>query len=123
MPDRGETDVKACYSAMLNGGGHFGPFVDIEGYYTEKPRVMDDLDEHEKTQMALMSVLTFDGVKKAMQKHAPKVVLGMLEKFSDKCCDSQTCDGNNDMNLPDAIAFIKNLTNQEHTERQVDNLI
>lgn len=30
MPERGETDVEACYSAMLNGGGHFGPFVDIE---------------------------------------------------------------------------------------------
>ena len=33
---------------------------------------MDDLDAHEKTQMALMGALTFDGVKKAIQKHAPR---------------------------------------------------
>jgi len=122
MPERGETNVEACYSAMLNGGGHFGPFVDIEGYYTDKPRVMDNLTEHEKTQMALMGAMTFKGVREAMQKQAGNVVLKMLEKFSDKCCESQTCNGDNDMNLPDAIAFIKNLTQRERPEQQ-DNLI
>jgi hypothetical protein len=48
-----------------------------------------------------------------------RIVLGMLEKFSDKCCDTQNCDGNNEMSLP-AIAFIKNITTREH---QKDRLI
>lgn len=44
-----------------------------QGYYTQKPRVMDDLDANEKMQMALMGAMTFDGLKKAMQKHAPRL--------------------------------------------------
>ena len=46
--------------------------IQRQGYYTEKPRVMDDLNEHERMQMALMGVLTFEGVKKATQKEAPR---------------------------------------------------
>eukprot|EP00435_Cladocopium_sp_Y103_P046547 s1185_g13.t1 len=110
VPERGETHVQACYNAMLNGGGHFGPFVDIQGYYTDKPRVIEDLSAHEKAQMALMGALTFDSVKKAIQKYAPTVVLKLLEKACDKCCTEESCDGVTNLNLPEALDLVQNLT-------------
>ena len=110
VPERGETHVQACYNAMLNGGGHFGPFVDIQGYYTDKPRVIEDLSSHEKAQMALMGALTFPNVKKTIQKYAPTVILKLLEKACDKCCKEESCDGNTDLNLPETWALVQNLT-------------
>jgi hypothetical protein len=110
VPERGETHVQACYNAMLNGGGHFGPFVDIQGYYTDKPRVIEDLSAHEKAQMALMGALTFDSVKKTIQKYAPTLVLKLLEKSCDKCCTEESCNGVTNLNLPEALDLVQNLT-------------
>ena len=104
--------MQACYSAMLNGGGHFGPFVDIGGYYSDPPRVIEDLSAHEKAQMAVMGALTFDSVKKAIQKYAPKLILGQLEKSCDTCCKEESCDGQIE-NLPDDFAFVKNISKQQ----------
>lgn len=112
VPERGETHVQACYNAMLNGGGHFGPFVDIQGYYTEKPRIIEDLSAKEKAQMAIMGALTFDSVKKTIQKYAPKLILELLEKHGDKCCEGTACDGMTNLNLPEALDLVQNLTRQ-----------
>lgn len=118
VPERGETHVQACYNAMLNGGGHFGPFVDIQGYYTDKPRVIEDLNAHEKAQMALMGALTFDSVKKTIQKYAPTLVLKLLEKSCDKCCTEESCNGVTNLNLPEALDLVQNLT-KSHQAHQV----
>ena len=70
----------------------------------------------------LISLPSFLEVSKGFQRlpfslrGCTRIVLGMLEKFSDKCCDTQSCDGNNEMSLPDTIAFIKNITTREHKE-------
>ena len=53
--------------SLRNGGGHFGPFVDIAGYYSDAPRMIEDLSTGEKGQMFLMGALTLDSVKHAIQ--------------------------------------------------------
>lgn len=91
VPERGETHVEACFSMMFNGGGHFGPFVDIEGYFTEPPRTISDLSDHEKLQMALMTAATAKPVIKAVQKYGLMLGLEMLKLTGDKCCLTQKC--------------------------------
>ena len=91
LPERGETDVKACYSMMLNAGGHFGPFVDIESYYTQPPRSLDNLTTYEKLQMTAMGLTEIPPIKELIQEYIPKVALGFLEKTVDKCCTNGTC--------------------------------
>lgn len=111
MPERGETELKACYSMMLNGGGHFGPFVDIEGYYTNLPREMKDLSRHEKAQMALMAAVEKEPLRSFVQKAASKRILKKLELESDKCCTTVACHGNStDAGLPDAFSFVQNVS-------------
>ncbi|CAE7803063.1 Arsb [Symbiodinium sp. CCMP2592] len=86
LPERGETDVKVCYSIMLNGGGHFGPFVDIKSYYSDPPRSLDNLTKHEKLQMTAMGITEIPPVKELIQEYLPKLALTQLRKTSDKCC-------------------------------------
>ncbi|CAJ1426803.1 unnamed protein product [Effrenium voratum] len=91
LPERGETHIQACYSAMLNGHGTFGPFVSIEGYYSDQPRMFEDLSSHEKLQMAIMGAVSLGPVKKVIQEVAPKIILKQLEKKGDVCCTEESC--------------------------------
>mmetsp|Transcript_29342 Transcript_29342/g.68075 ORF Transcript_29342/g.68075 Transcript_29342/m.68075 type:complete len:689 (+) Transcript_29342:92-2158(+) len=108
MPERGETEAEACYSIMLNGGGHFGPFVDIHSYYTEPPRSLDDLSVHEKLQMTAMGATEIPPVKDLVQKYAPKLILTQLEKTGDKCCSGDTCAKPSEHQSPDEFELVRN---------------
>jgi arylsulfatase I/J len=83
-PDRGTTHVQACYSAMLNGGGHFGPFAHIEGYYTDKPRTFSELSLSEMASMAKIKVMEFNPLQKISQAAATPIFWEEF-KFYDKC--------------------------------------
>jgi len=91
VPERGETLLNACFSIMFNGHGHFGPFVDIEGYYSESPRTIDDLNEHEKIQMAAMTATTLKPVAKAIQELGSVLGPKWQEVSGDKCCVTDEC--------------------------------
>ena len=58
---------------MLNGHGTFGPFVSIEGYYSDQPRMFEDLSSHEKLQMAIMGAVSLGPVKKVRLPSLPSV--------------------------------------------------
>ena len=108
IPERGETHLKACYSMMLNGGGHFGPFVDIEGYYTTPPREINDLNLREKAQMMMMAAIEKDPLRSFIQKMAAKRILKKLEETSDKCCTNTACTGNGtDPGMPDVLMCLR----------------
>ncbi|CAE7569458.1 Arsj [Symbiodinium sp. CCMP2592] len=110
IPERGETHLKACYSMMLNGGGHFGPFVNIEGYYTTPPREMNDLNLREKAQLMMMAAVEKDPLRSFVQKMAAKRILKKLEETSDKCCTNTACTGNStDPGMPDVFTFIQSV--------------
>ena len=55
---------------MRNGGGHYGPFVYIEDYYTNAPRTFGDLSQTEQTQMYLMTAV---GLNTPLQELAQKL--------------------------------------------------
>lgn len=86
-PDRGDTHLTACFSAMYNGGGHFGPFKYIDGYYTDKPRVYEDLTDSEKLQMIEMASLELSPVTAAFRADfTAKLLDKYLELATDACC-------------------------------------
>merc|ERR1712107_847056 len=84
LPDRGETRPDACSSIMLNGGGHFGPFVDIGDYYTIPPRTEADLSLHEKLELAEMKLVATAPATKAIQMSS-SAISRYVEMTSDKC--------------------------------------
>eukprot|EP00931_Biecheleriopsis_adriatica_P077520 TRINITY_DN51070_c0_g1_i1.p1 TRINITY_DN51070_c0_g1~~TRINITY_DN51070_c0_g1_i1.p1 ORF type:complete len:701 (-),score=165.81 TRINITY_DN51070_c0_g1_i1:69-2171(-) len=91
VPERGETRVETCFSIFLNSGGHFGPFVDIEGYYTEPPRGVEDLSDEEKRSMAIMTLMSTKSVTAAVRKYGSAALGPFLRMTSDKCCLTQKC--------------------------------
>jgi len=90
LPDRGETDIQACYSVMLNGGGHFGPFAHIEGYYSDPPRATQDLTTAEHLQMAAMAAVEVEPVKHAIQRLSETVGIRWFDQHLDQCLGGPT---------------------------------
>jgi hypothetical protein len=84
LPGRGTTHVQACYSAMFNGGGHFGPFAHIDGYYTDKPRTWANLSVSELASMAGIAAMSTPPLKKMAQAVVPSVLWQIGKRF-DKC--------------------------------------
>eukprot|EP00413_Alexandrium_margalefii_P010937 CAMPEP_0204530748 /NCGR_PEP_ID=MMETSP0661-20131031/10787_1 /ASSEMBLY_ACC=CAM_ASM_000606 /TAXON_ID=109239 /ORGANISM="Alexandrium margalefi, Strain AMGDE01CS-322" /LENGTH=677 /DNA_ID=CAMNT_0051536853 /DNA_START=48 /DNA_END=2081 /DNA_ORIENTATION=+ len=123
MPERGETHLKACFSIMFNGGGHFGPFVDIDGYYTDAPRTIDDLSDAERVQMALMTTASLKPVTKFLQEAGPSIALKWLEVTGDKCCATQACaNGPSEQSSPEFVDAVKHL-GQGYTSTSVELMI
>ena len=116
LPERGETDVKACYSIMLNGAGHFGPFVDIESYYSDAPRSLDDLSAHEKLQMTAMGITEIPPVKELIQKYVPELALSLLEKTVDKCCSGDSCTKATEPKSLDTQELVFNAAGQQFSQ-------
>lgn len=112
LPGRGETHLSACQSAMYNGGGHFGPFAFIDGYYTDKPRQDKDLTFHEKLQMEAMKLVSKEFVQKAAQTVAVPVFKKASRTF-DMCCEIEpgNCKKAAHEHVDDApaLAFLKHL--------------
>eukprot|EP00441_Pelagodinium_beii_P033851 CAMPEP_0197639640 /NCGR_PEP_ID=MMETSP1338-20131121/14202_1 /TAXON_ID=43686 ORGANISM="Pelagodinium beii, Strain RCC1491" /NCGR_SAMPLE_ID=MMETSP1338 /ASSEMBLY_ACC=CAM_ASM_000754 /LENGTH=679 /DNA_ID=CAMNT_0043212397 /DNA_START=62 /DNA_END=2101 /DNA_ORIENTATION=- len=123
VPERGETHLDTCFSMMFNGGGHFGPFVDIEDYFTEAPRTVDDLDEHEKIQMAAMTATTLKPVRKAAQELGSKFALKWLEISGDKCCMTHECVNGPSAAPENLLKAFKQLDAQQNRQEDVEELM
>merc|ERR1712159_889088 len=78
-PDRGNMSAAACIAGVDNGG-YYGPFVDIEGYYTNPPHVSPAQQARNAVEKHLYQVIAQPAVMSSISK-------SLVKKFGDTCTE------------------------------------
>jgi len=91
LPQRGKSQLKACLRAVDNGG-YYGPFVDVDNWYTPVPPAPSKRASHARQKAILYlidnKVLEYGGV--ALAKGVIHNFRPLVNSVMDKCIANQT---------------------------------